>query len=415
MKAWRRLSALLLAAVLLSGLVPAAEAKALEEPAAPAAEEQPEARDISTRVRMKAGRPLNKTPLVDGVNRTRVTLTAGTKLACTAREPVMGLYFETEAPAGRITVTVGDRVIEADEQNYLHFYLDGIDAAEFTILFQDKVSVANLHFLSEGSIPDWVQFWEPTPTECDLLLLPTHYDDESLYFGGVIPWALDRGAVVNVAYYCDHRTEPWRKHEMLNALWASGLRTYPIFGSFFDSWLVDLNTALRQLAVAGYGWEDIQERQVEIFRKYKPQVILTHSETGEYGHCQHILYERLCLETAMMAADETIFPELAEQYGAHSISKIYIHNFRSEAGQIFLDLDQPLDSFDDRTPYEITIDAFRKHKSQADAFIGWLKDPGAARNIADYSPCEWGLYYSRVGSDSRTDTIFENIRFLNGN
>ena len=77
-----------------------------------------------------------------------------------------------------------------------------------------------------------------------------------------------------------------------------------------------------------------------------------------------------------------------------------------------LDLDRPLDSFGEKTPYQITVAAFKKHKTQLSGFIGWLTGPGSARNIGSYSPCEWGLFYSHVGNDTSTDTFFDNITLI---
>ena len=374
-------------------------------------EELPEAREITRWIQIKAGRSFDRASIMDRNIKSRLTVKEDTTLAITAtREPVGGLYFEVDTLPCKITITVDDRVIEADPQ-FLHFYVGGIDAEKFTLTFHDTVKVTDIHFLSQGRLPDWVQLWEPTPPRCDLMIMAAHYDDESLFFGGIIPWALDQGAVVNVAYFCDHRNALHRTHEMLNGLWTSGLRTYPVFGTYPDSGLVDFNTATLQLNNAGYSWEDLLWRQVEVLRMYKPQVILTHSQSGEYGHGRHVLYEELCTDAAMMAGVAEVFPNLTEVWGAHSVRKVYVHNYRSFAGQIWLDLDQPLDSFGGRTPYQITIEAFLKHKSQQGAFTSWLKGPGSAAGIVTYSPCDWGLYYSSVGPDTRADTFFENITF----
>ena len=199
---------------------------------------------------------------------------------------------------------------------------------------------------------------------------------------------------------------------MLDAVWAYGVHSYPVFGAYADSGLVDYPTAVYQLREAGITWEKMLERQVEIYRKYKPQIVLTHSVTGEYGHCQHILCEQISTEAAMMSGNENIFPELAEKYGAHEVSKVYVHNYKGFLGQTILDLDTPLESFKGKTPYEITVTAFKKHKSQAAGFMDWLTGPGSAAGIGSYSPCEWGLYYSSVGEDVSTDTIFDNIDLI---
>ena len=376
------------------------------------AKDTTKAKDVTKNVSVKAKPKCNLNSVLDRNNATRSSLKKDTVLTCTSKKEIGGLYIETEAPAGSITITAGERKIEADEENFLHFYVGGIDAKKFKIKFNKAVTVTNIRFLTKGSLPDWVQFWEPAPQECDLMIMSAHYDDDTLYFGGIAPWALDQGASVVVAFYCDHRQEPYRKHEMLDAVWAYGVRYYPVFGAYADSGLVDYPTAVSQLRKSGITWEKMLERQVEIYRKYKPQIVLTHSVTGEYGHSQHILCEQISTEAAMMAGNENIFPDLTEKYGAHEVSKVYVHNYRGFLGKTVLDLDMPLESFDGRTPYEITVTAFRKHRSQVSGFIGWLTGPGSAAGIGSFSPCEWGLYYSSVGEDVSSDTLFDNIELI---
>ena len=371
-----------------------------------------EATDITRRVKIKAKPSCNVNSILDGRNTSVAAVKKDTVLTCTSKVEVGGLYIETEEPAGKIIIETDENAIEVNEENYLHFYVGGVDSGKFTVTFENSVTITNIRFLSKGALPDWVQIWEPAPSECDIMILPAHYDDDTLYFGGIAPWAIDQGASVVVAFYCDHRTEPYRKHEMLDGVWASGIRSYPVLGSYADSGLVDLQRAESQLADAGITWDDMLERQVEIYRKYKPQIILTMSMSGEYGHPQHIIYARLAAAAVFAAGDPATFPELAGKYGVHTVSKIYVHNYLSPTDRIILDLDSPLDSFDGRTPYEIAISAFSKHKTQVSGFISWLKGPMSAANIQDYSPCEWGLYYSEVGSGTSTDTFFDGITLI---
>ena len=201
--------------------------------------ETTKAADIIRRVKVKAKPSCNVNSILDERNTTAAALKKDTVLTCTSKQEVGGLYIETEEPAGKITIEAGDNVIEADEENYLHFYVGGVDSKQFTVTFENPVTVTNIRFLSKGALPDWVQIWEPAPPECDIMILPAHYDDDTLYFGGIAPWAIDQGASVVVAFYCDHRTEPYRKHEMLDGVWASGIHSYPVFGSYADSGLVD--------------------------------------------------------------------------------------------------------------------------------------------------------------------------------
>ena len=351
--------------------------------------------------------------ILDGSNMSHAVIPEDFVISALSDVPVGGVYIESDEPVGTMHVSFDGRTIDRTENTFLHFYIDGISADELMIWFDKSVSITDIHFFSEGEKPDYVQTWEPVLERPDVLLLPAHYDDELLYFGGVIPWCIERGASVMVAYFCSHEFEEHRKHEMLDGLWESGIRNYPIFGEYHDSGNVFLDDALWRLKYDGYEWEDLLERQVRIYRQFKPQVVLTHAEDGEYGHCQHILYELLAVEAAAVSGDADFFPDSAEKYGVYEVPKVYVHDYVSDHGQIVLDLDQPLETRNGMTSYEVTVAALKKHATQVDYFYSWLILPQRASEIRNYSPCRWGLYITNVGDDTSTDTFFDNIILLN--
>ncbi len=350
--------------------------------------------------------------ILDGVNTSGTDIPAGAVISAESEVPIGGVYVEANDPVGTMHISFDGKTTDRTEDTYLHFYIDGIHSKELTICFDDTVSLADIHFYTVGEKPDYIQTWSPTLEQADVMLLPAHYDDELLYFGGIIPWCIERGASVMVAYFCNHEYEIHRKHEMLDGLWEAGIRNYPILGEYHDSGVIQLGEALWRLQFDGYEWEDLLERQVRLYRQYKPQIILTHSEDGEYGHGQHVLYEQLAVEAAELSGDGKVFPESAKEFGTYEVPKIYVHNYISDHGQIVLDLDQPLETRNGMTSYEVTVSAFKKHRSQEEFFMWWLELPHKASEIISYSPCRWGLYSTCVGDDTSTDTFFDHIVLL---
>ena len=49
-------------------------------------------------------------------------------------------------------------------------------------------AISELFLLGEGETPAWVQQWQPTVEDADLMLLFAHPDDEVLFFGGTLPY-----------------------------------------------------------------------------------------------------------------------------------------------------------------------------------------------------------------------------------
>ena len=68
-----------------------------------------------------------------------------------------------------------------------------------------------------------------------------------------------------------------------------------------------------------------------------------------------------------------------------------------------------------RTAYQVTQEAFKKHISQQKTvYPAWLNGENneytKAADIKTYSPMYWGLYSSTVGTDVKKNDLFENIQ-----
>ena len=55
------------------------------------------------------------------------------------------------------------------------------------LFFESGAEIANLFVIGSGKVPDWVQQWQLMLDKADLLVMPTHADDERLWLGGTMP------------------------------------------------------------------------------------------------------------------------------------------------------------------------------------------------------------------------------------
>ncbi len=360
--------------------------------------------------------------LADGNYNTYNTLSDRSELVVKSDRKIGSMYIVFDRLYGEYTVEnseTGESVI-CGKDGFLHAYIDVEkllgETKSLKITFDSgDASLADIYVFSKGDVPAWVQKWEsPSDGETDLLLLSSHSDDEQLFFAGILPYyAGELGLEVQVVYFTHHFDTHNRPHEQLNGLWTVGVKNYPIISEFPDLYSESLSYALAQYKWAGYTEDDFIEFQVEMIRRFKPFVVVGHDIKGEYGHGTHILNTDTLMKALELSADAKNYPESAKKYGVWEVRKTYIHLY--EENKIVMDWDKPLEAFDGKTAYEVSVEGYGCHFSQHWTwFTRWLKGTDAApltaaSQIKEYSPCEYGLYRSTVGDDLQKNDFFENI------
>ena len=250
-----------------------------------------------------------------------------------------------------------------------------------------------------------MQTWQTLEDGADILLFSTHYDDELLFFGGLIPYySADRGARVQVVYMTSNyltnfSNYRYRPHEALNGLWECGDHFYPVTNEVRD---IGCDTYWE--AVNIYGEDGFLEFQVEQIRRFKPLVVVTQAENGEYGHGAHIL-TALSVERAVeAAADPEQFPESAEKYGVWDTPKTYLHNYGDPDEYTWLSYERIAPSLGWRTPFQTAQDAYSLHLTQQQWVGFYVYSFGHP-----YDSHRFGLYRSLVGPDVEKNDLLENV------
>ena len=260
----------------------------------------------------------------------------------------------------------------------------------------DRLSLAEVHVFGAGEAPAWVQQWAPPHEKADLLLISAHSDDEILFMGGTIPYyAGERKMAVQVAYLVP--ATPYRKLELLDGLWLCGVRNYPEIGHFPDQFSGSIRGMYQK-----DGWSEAQvlEYVTWLYRRYKPDVVLTHDVNGEYGHGAHKVAADIAQKAVAKAADESYRFKKRQAEPAWAIKKLYLHLY--EQGKIRMDWRVPLAAFGGKTAFDMAEAAFQCHVSQLDTEY-------KVEDFGPYDNAEFGLAYTAVGEDVRKDDFFENI------
>lgn len=303
------------------------------------------------------------------------------------------------------------------DNGYLHAFLDlvsifGTAPQRVQLRFENgQAALYEMRVFTRGKVPDSIQKWsEPVEGKTDLVLFSAHSDDDQLFFAGLLPYyAVERGYQVQVVYLTSHwNTYSLRAHEVLDGLWAVGIRAYPVFAPYPDFFQANtLEAGFDLFEQAGHTREDMTGFVVEQLRRFRPMVAVGHDFDGEYGHVQHKIYAQLLADAVAVSGDGKAYPESASAYGVWDVPKTYIHLY--EENPIVMDWDQPMENFDGKTPYEVSRDlGFVCHGSQ---YENWARFFSAdkASGLSTYSPCQYGLYRTTVGADRNKNDMFENV------
>lgn len=366
--------------------------------AAPVADAQSEAEPVTLRALQSGEEPYEK--WLDADRETKITLKEETQVQFQAEAAVHALYFVLDQPAEYSLTLPDEKQKQLGQNGFLHEYVSlESGVAQFAVTFPAGATICDVYAFGQGNAPDWVQRWQPACERADLLVLPTHADDEHLWFGGTMPYyAAERGLRVQVVYMTGHWDEPYRPHELLDGLWTVGIRNYPVISD-----LADKVASKKDLEAARevYG-EGFTQFQVQMLRRFKPSVVVGHDLDGEYGHGAHQLNAVSLVQALELAADESYDPESVEQYGVWDTPKTYLHLY--EENEIVMPWDEmPLESFDGKTAMEVAKEGYACHLSQQ-------KYSFAVRGEGSKYDCrKFGLVRTTVGEDEEKNDFFEHI------
>ena len=336
-----------------------------------------------------------------------------------SEKPIYGLYlcFQKMPDSYVIQKESGDgwtTVAQGGEPRFHHvfFELDGLKKIRILSTMEKKniMGFNEIFAFGKGETPEWVQRWKEPSGENDILFLATHPDDDVLFLGSAITWyAAEQRKNVMVAYLTPSNTT--RRSEALNGLWAMGVRVYPEFGPFPDKY--SKPSKIEQEYKDMGGQDKVLSWVTEIYRKYKPEVVVTQDIKGEYGHPQHEMLVDAAVKCRDKAADGSVYPESASVYGPWEIKKLYLHLYGDESESTAFNWNQPMTSMGGRTANEVAEDAFKLHVTQAgkgNKFNGKRVPFSVAEyGVKRYPNNRFGLYATSVGPDEGHADFLEHI------
>ena len=340
----------------------------------------------------------------------------------TSEKPIYGLYlcfqklpesYVIQKASGEDWVTVAQG--GSPRFHHVFFELEGLTRIRIlsTMEKKNEMGFNEIYAFGKGEIPGWVQRWEEPSDQTDILFVATHPDDDVLFMGSAITWyAAEMKKNVQVAYLTMSNTT--RRSEALNGLWTMGVRRYPEFGPFSDKYSKPPRIEQEYRDMGGQnkvlGWV------TELYRRFKPAVVVTQDINGEYGHPQHEMLVDAVIKCWDRAADPAAFPE--DGYAPWEVKKLYVHLYGSEEESTDFNWDMPLESMGGKTANETAEEAFSHHKTQegkGNKFNGKRVPFSVAEyGVKRYPNNRFGLYASRVGADETHKDFLEHIETAAG-
>lgn len=288
----------------------------------------------------------------------------------------------------------GESTLIENQEGLLRFNIPTGGAARMTVRATGtEAGITEARVYAQGRVPDMVEKWEIAGDKVDMMVIAAHPGDEFLFFGGAIPQAVLEGKSVLVVYMTDCGFE--RYAEAMDGLWAAGVTLQPVT-------LGMKNGAPRSYedAVGMWGLEESYEALVEVLRKYKPDVVLTHDVEGENGDEQHKLTSATLRRAVLLATDSGAYPASTEEYGVWDVKKTYIHRY--EGNVLALDADAPIEELKGWSLREMTEMCFSKYRIVLEDFD--LEDG------EEYLPYSYGMVRKSIeAEDVEKNAFFENI------
>lgn len=341
--------------------------------------------------------------LVDGSIYTKLNCEKGDILTLKSERPIATLYLIFDRPPGGYSVVTAQGYQACGGYGFLHELVRlRAPAGEVEIRLPEG-RLCEIRAFAQGELPGEIQDWDPPYADCDMLLIPTHADDEHLFFGGILPtYGGQQGRKLQVAYLTNHWGEPYRPHELLDGLWEAGITAYPVISEFNDYYSESLEHAKTL-----YDTEAVIAYETMLLRRFRPEVVIGHDIDGEYGHGVHRLNAWALMQAVEHSGEADFCPESAGEYGTFDVPKTYLHLYPENP--LIMDVDTPLPKLGGRTAFEVAQDAYLKHKSQQQWWFSVEKS-------GKYDLRKFGLYRSTVGPDtmgldSGSGDFFEHITF----
>ncbi len=295
--------------------------------------------------------------LTDGRYNSRISFGKEESLEISIASGVRGLYIGWYEAPENVVIDVLDasgatlESINANPDLLNDYYTLPENCKSVRVSSENEFAVSEVRLYDAETPPDALCVMSAQEAQPKVMLIFAHTADESYYFGSLLPY-LSGGDAALVFLSSENRQ---MQQQTIEAMYALGSRTQPVFGSFpyYPSAI-----SLKQL----YSYiekTDVNNWLIQIIRRYQPDTIITHAAVGEDGEGMHELTSKHVLLAADLAADESKEYISERAYGVWQVRAIYQH--LDSGTNALYDTQAPLAAFGGESAISLAQEAFDRY------------------------------------------------------
>ncbi len=279
--------------------------------------------------------------LTDAYYNSRISFQSGETLDLSLAEGARGLYVAWYAAPQAATLEMLDdagktiSTLTASTDLLNEFFAIPQNCTRVRIYGDQEFAISELRVFDTETPPEELSIMDAQQPQPKVMVILSYPSDESYYFSSLLPYLSGKDAAL-VFLSGENRQA---QQEAIEARYALGSRTQPIFGSFpcYPS-AIDLKRLYSYIDKA-----DVTNWLIAQFRRYQPDTLITYAAAAEDGIGMHELASTHTLIAADQAANEAKEYISQRAYGVWQVRAVYQHLVTGESP--LYDTNAPLDAF----------------------------------------------------------------------
>jgi LmbE family N-acetylglucosaminyl deacetylase len=295
--------------------------------------------------------------LTDDYYNSRISFDADETLALKLPSGAKGLYIGWYTAPEAATVEALDasgtvlQSVSANPDLLNDYYPLPDNCAGVRVTSAKKYAISEVRVYDTATAPDELCVMSAQETQPKVMVILAHTADESYYFGSLLPY-LSGGDAALVFLSSENRQ---MQQQAIEARYALGSRTQPIFGNFpYYPSAIELKKLYTYIEKT-----DVTNWLIQVLRRYQPDTIVTHAAIGEDSEGMHELTANHVLLAATQAADASKEYVSAKAYGVWQVRAIYQH-LASGTGGLY-DTQAPIAAFGGESAVSLAQAAFDRY------------------------------------------------------